>query len=1008
MKKHENQSLKNFGLFFVGKGKPSQYALIKPIRLFLIISVCISLWLSSSVPRIVYSISGQSRVLFANVEFRTDSRIVVGEVVLVSVFDASLAASNARGSVRITSISTNYDSGPQQLTFTEFGNTLYYRWPTTGLKPADDYEITATTQDNAGSWSDRIRITLSPHVTQLIKVLNTAEDLYLPYIQSGLQFSRRFRYESAYHPYVGDLGFGWTHDFTIKLSERTDGWIALFDGNGRTSYYRSNNDGTYQSAAGDLSKLIRDSDGSFQLRFLGGTIWRFRTDLRLDFIQDSNGNRIVCGYNAQGNLISVSDGSGQQIVFDHDSSGRIIRATDSTGRAVRYAYDQEANLARVTGAVGETTVYSYDVRHRLTQITFPDGQHRFFSYDGDGRLSRVVSDGGADALNLSYNLTTGEQTIVDAVGRVAVVKNNEEGLPIELRDGIGNTTKFEYDSNFSLTKAIDGSGNSWEIIPDARGNPTSVTDPEGRKITASYSSDFNKLTSLTDARGNQIRFEYDDTGDLVKTTYPDGSFEEDDISDATGTRIIKRRLRNGKSINYNYNRFGLLTSKTLPDGSQNTYAYDPRGNLVEASNPSGTIRFEYDILSRMTKAIYPGERVFTYEYDAMSRRTRMIDPDGRVLEYDYDGAGRLSRITSPTEGVIVQYEYDLAGQVIRRKLLNGTLTEYEYDAANQVTAIVNRKASGEAISSWVYEYDAAGNRTKKRGPEGDEVYGYDKTSQLISARYADGRIENYQYDAAGNRTAVTSNGTREKYKTNSLNQYNKVGTAKYSYDLNGNLVSRKGAGGKTTFDYDTENRLTRVQLPTRETISYSYDALGRMSSRTDGTETTKFLWDEDQILLEESPAHSTLATYTWGRTLDEAISMQRAGRNHFFLQDALLSITELTDGVENVVERYRYRAFGEAANVSQVGNPFLFTGAFYDNRTALSNLRFRWYSSALGRFLQADPIGISGGANIYSYVGNDPIRYSDPSGLFDFAGGPGPNPPGWPKPGVRWLRFLYI
>lgn len=120
--------------------------------------------------------------------------------------------------------------------------------------------------------------------------------------------------------------------------------------------------------------------------------------------------------------------------------------------------------------------------------------------------------------------------------------------------------------------------------------------------------------------------------------------------------------------------------------------------------------------------------------------------------------------------------------------------------------------------------------------------------------------------------------------------------------------------------------------------------------------------------------------------------MVMGGVNYRFVTDHLGSVRMvLNDFTGAVVSSLSYDVWGDVTSSSNASfQPFGYAGGLRDDATGLTHFGAREYMPELGRWTRKDPIGFNGGvANLYGYVGNDPVNWGDPSGRVTFFGGYG-------------------
>lgn len=225
--------------------------------------------------------------------------------------------------------------------------------------------------------------------------------------------------------------------------------------------------------------------------------------------------------------------------------------------------------------------------------------------------------------------------------------------------------------------------------------------------------------------------------------------------------------------------------------------------------------------------------------------------------------------------------------------------------------------------------DKVGNIVSKVTGLGATTYGYDDIYKLTSADHPIQSDEIFTYDSVGNRLTSTDYTDWDYNSRNQLTVYNSV---TYVYDDNGNTISKTDTGSTTTYTYNYENRLTRIDFPGGGYVTYKYDVKGRrIEKNVDGT-VTKYLYDGDVLLAEYNGSDTLQRNYFCGASDINPLILYEGSTMYFFHQDHLNTPQKVTDESGTIVWDATYKSFGEASvnPSSTITNNFRFPGQYYD------------------------------------------------------------------------------
>ncbi len=359
------------------------------------------------------------------------------------------------------------------------------------------------------------------------------------------------------------FGSGWGLADWQELVVSDDGHVLLIDGDGSQRLFRPDpsDSSRYVSPPGDFTRLERLSDGSFLRTFTDGTRSQFDERRQLATVTDRNGNTTRYLYDARQRLEKLIDPVGLETRFEYGSHGRVSLITDPAGRRTELTYDHSGNLTRIVDPDGAVRRWEYDERHRIVAEIDALGRRGTDSYHPSGRLESAVLKDGTEVRFFPLQVHGLLPSAMTSDPRRAALAPLAQPPVAAHLDGAGNLTTIQVDPAGQSLAKRDGVGPVDTLARNSR----------------------NLLELNKNARGQPMRYEYDQRGNLVRSIQPVSIAEEGPASDSmfAGTRFsVDTRFATAVG---DVNEDGKLDMVSTSFNTASVLLGDGRGGLSKAT-----------------------------------------------------------------------------------------------------------------------------------------------------------------------------------------------------------------------------------------------------------------------------------------------------------------------------------------------------------------------------------------------------------------------------------------
>jgi YD repeat-containing protein len=633
----------------------------------------------------------------------------------------------------------------------------------------------------------------------------------------------------------GPLGPGWSVPWDASLSiDSSTGDVTFTAENGDQYVYTPDGAGGFEQPYGAKSILAATTDSSGAVTGYTLTdpddhhVLTFTSSGALESENDATGRGLTFANNSSDQVSSITDAAGEQVTLTYSGS-LLSQVALPDGQDINYGYNASGQLTSVTDPGDAVWQYTYNPAGLLATVTDPDGQVTVQNtYNSSGQVTSQ-QDGDGNVTSLAYTTTSGglaETDVTDPNGGITtylygggmllqeISPRNETtsyaynsfGQPVSVTDPLGRITTMAYDSSGNLISETSDLGSIQSWTYDGNDNLLSYDNADSQTTTYTYNSMDEMLTQTTPG-GQVTQYAYNPDGSLASAT--DARRNTTTYAYASDGMLQSATNPDGDTTSYTYDSMGYPLTVTDPASRITSYGYDSAEQMTSVTTPAGTTGYGYDADGNLTSITDPDSHTWSYTYNADDLLTAVTDPLQNSVAYGYDGDGNQTSFTDG-RGIVTTTTFNADNLPVTVTYSDGTPSvSYGYDANGEVTSVT------DGTGTRTLDYNGDGEVTTEDGFS----YGYDDAGNVTSRTYPDGTAISYAYNSDGQVSSMTAGSA----------------TTGYSYDADGNLVSTVDPNGVTeSRGYDNADQLTSVK---DATSSATLDSYG-LTLNADGQPTT--------------------------------------------------------------------------------------------------------------------------------------------------------------------------